>query len=45
METDASGSLFNEFHGVFDLEESAIGGPYGYVCDVLVTEHDERVFV
>ena len=44
-ETDAGGSLFDGFHGVFDLEEAAFGGPDGYVCVVLVTKYDERVFV
>ena len=44
-ETDAGGSLFDGFHGVFDLEEAAFGGPDGYVCVVLVTEHDGCGFV
>ena len=44
-ETDTGGSLLNEFHGVFDLEESNFGGPDGYICVVLVTEPDESVFV
>mmetsp|Transcript_9986 Transcript_9986/g.18569 ORF Transcript_9986/g.18569 Transcript_9986/m.18569 type:complete len:202 (+) Transcript_9986:471-1076(+) len=38
-EGDAGGALFDGFHGVFDLEEAAFGGPDGDVGVVLVAEH------
>lgn len=38
-EADAGGSLFDGFHGVFDLEETAFRGPDCDVGIVLVAEH------
>jgi len=38
-ESDAGGALFDGFHGVLYLEETAFGGPDCYVRVVLVAEH------
>jgi len=38
-ETDACGSLFDGFHGVFDLKEATFGTPYGNVRIILISKH------
>jgi hypothetical protein len=42
-ETDASGSLLDGFHGVFDLKKATLRTPYCYIGIVLVSKHDKAL--
>ena len=43
-EGDAGGSLFDRFHCVFDLEETAFGRPDCHICVILIAEHVDWLF-